>query len=229
MNAKRKASSTRDSERNSQDTQIECPICMNTTQTGHQYAFPCGHLICNTCNANMIHHRDNRCPSCRQPREGFTTETAAPPREQEDSLPMLVRLFRTNPAQEQDELIAMERRMSSGRRMSAGTIMFFTSEADPRVSLQAMMSVPRSNSGLMNVAHHLSRATDTMHILQRLLNPETQTWNEDAQPAPSPAAHSNEQRAPPAEGSLASLAAEAARRRMQGPAQRRTRQRRGSR
>ncbi len=66
-------------------TRDECPVCMECIgdeacegggTDGDRVVFPCGHLVCASCNAGMLLRDDHRCPTCRTPRGGFTREMA---------------------------------------------------------------------------------------------------------------------------------------------------------
>lgn len=58
----------------------ECPVCLEEIQGARtnldRVTFPCGHSICCQCNQGMLRRDDHRCPTCREPRRGFTTEMA---------------------------------------------------------------------------------------------------------------------------------------------------------
>lgn len=55
----------------------DCPICLNpfgvaTRTEGSKVRFPCGHIVCRTCDNRMQQRNFHSCPLCRTPREGFT-------------------------------------------------------------------------------------------------------------------------------------------------------------
>ena len=61
----------------------ECPVCMEciggeacSGTDGDRVLFPCGHFVCGSCNDSMLRRDDHRCPTCRNPRGGFTREMA---------------------------------------------------------------------------------------------------------------------------------------------------------
>lgn len=61
----------------------DCPICFEAfTARGERTMarpFQCAHPICRSCDHRMCHQEDNRCPTCRAPRKGFTAAQAEPP------------------------------------------------------------------------------------------------------------------------------------------------------
>lgn len=61
----------------------QCPVCMENIGDeacdgtyGNRVLFPCGHFVCGSCNDSMLRRDDHRCPTCRNPRGGFTREMA---------------------------------------------------------------------------------------------------------------------------------------------------------
>ena len=61
----------------------ECPVCFESIGDeacdgtyGDRVLFPCGHFVCGSCNDSMLRRDDHRCPTCRNPRGGFTREMA---------------------------------------------------------------------------------------------------------------------------------------------------------
>lgn len=69
---------------------VECPICFDAiTARTEARPFSCDHLLCATCHKRMIESEDNRCPTCRAPRLGFTQEEAEPPPDRNNDAPML--------------------------------------------------------------------------------------------------------------------------------------------
>ena len=115
----------------------ECPVCFqefgSSNTESERYVFPCGHSVCKTCDARMRRVSDNRCPKCREPREGFTPETAQRPAERESN--------RTVWSDEMLRIVAhasaafVRGHSEEGRRSSSGApsveVMIFRSEADP--------------------------------------------------------------------------------------------------
>ena len=102
----------------------ECPVCFAALGT-ESYSFRCGHAICIACDRRMRLHFHNRCPVCRTPREGFTEETGAPPRESEFALPISIVGLNSG-------------RMDTGAGRpgswrEAPAVLFFPSEAGPLV------------------------------------------------------------------------------------------------
>lgn len=74
---------TRDERTREERTRDECPVCMECIgdeacggTDGDRVLFPCGHFVCVSCNDGMLRRDDQRCPSCRMPRSGFTREMA---------------------------------------------------------------------------------------------------------------------------------------------------------
>jgi hypothetical protein len=61
----------------------DCPICFEPfTARGERTMarpFQCTHPICRSCDHRMCRQEDNRCPTCRAPRKGFTAAQAEPP------------------------------------------------------------------------------------------------------------------------------------------------------
>jgi len=60
-----------------EEEEDECPVCMTGYTCGTRterarVAFPCGHSVCRTCDANMRRRNFHSCPTCRTPREGFS-------------------------------------------------------------------------------------------------------------------------------------------------------------
>lgn len=62
--------------------ELECAICYERMTTRGLRAevspFDCGHPICRNCDHRCSQHNQNRCPTCRAPRKGWTPEEAAP-------------------------------------------------------------------------------------------------------------------------------------------------------
>lgn len=55
----------------------DCPVCLNsfgmsTRTEGSKVRFPCGHIVCRSCDTRMQQRNFHSCPLCRTPREGFT-------------------------------------------------------------------------------------------------------------------------------------------------------------
>ena len=48
-----------------------CPVCLEPL-TEDQFRFPCGHGVCNGCNARLEQRDFLSCPTCRTPREGVS-------------------------------------------------------------------------------------------------------------------------------------------------------------
>ncbi len=42
------------------------------------FPFECGHVTCSACDEQLRRRDDNRCPTCRAPRVGFTAQQAEP-------------------------------------------------------------------------------------------------------------------------------------------------------
>ena len=61
----------------------ECAICYERMTSRGLRAevspFDCRHPICRNCDHRCVQHNQNRCPTCRAPRRGWTPEQAAPP------------------------------------------------------------------------------------------------------------------------------------------------------
>jgi hypothetical protein len=55
-------------------TSFECPVCLNTIDDPC-FSFDCGHYICHGCDTELFCRADDRCPTCRQPRLGESTDT----------------------------------------------------------------------------------------------------------------------------------------------------------
>ena len=58
---------------------LECPVCfhvLNQDRGTEATTWPCGHVICRTCDAAMQRVNDLRCPTCRTPRAGVTRAQA---------------------------------------------------------------------------------------------------------------------------------------------------------
>jgi len=57
---------------------LECPVCLNEqlTESDVVRPFSCAHLVCSHCDAALHQRADLRCPTCRSPREGYTTSDA---------------------------------------------------------------------------------------------------------------------------------------------------------
>ena len=62
----------------SDEREEECPICYCSVKRTKMFAFPCGHSVCAECNIKMVQTANNRCPTCRTPREGFNSENSGP-------------------------------------------------------------------------------------------------------------------------------------------------------
>ena len=78
--------STQDSQ-DSQDQGAECPVCMNGLRGVGVFAFPCGHCVCNECDAKLRERSFYSCPTCREPRTGISraqVDAAATARVQRD-------------------------------------------------------------------------------------------------------------------------------------------------
>lgn len=63
----------------------ECPVCLDAFPTNAVTkarlavrSFQCDHLLCRTCDGKVRQSEDHRCPTCRSPRKGMTTEQAEP-------------------------------------------------------------------------------------------------------------------------------------------------------
>jgi hypothetical protein len=61
----------------------DCPICFEAYRARSERTmtrpFQCTHTICRSCDHRMRGQEDNRCPTCRAPRQGFTAAQAEPP------------------------------------------------------------------------------------------------------------------------------------------------------
>ena len=57
----------------------ECPVCYSRLERTKSFAFPCGHAVCTQCNVRMVQTANNRCPTCRVPREGYNDQNSGPP------------------------------------------------------------------------------------------------------------------------------------------------------
>ena len=58
----------------------ECGICYSSMPARTETRpFQCNHSICTTCDRRMQGVDDNRCPTCRQPRQGMSAAEAEPP------------------------------------------------------------------------------------------------------------------------------------------------------
>ena len=57
---------------------LECPVCLSEqlTESDVVRPFNCAHLVCSDCDAKLHQRTDLRCPTCRSPREGYTTSDA---------------------------------------------------------------------------------------------------------------------------------------------------------
>lgn len=67
----------------------ECPVCMNGMNGVGVFAFPCGHCVCNECDAKLQERSFFSCPTCREPRAGVSraqVDAAATARVQRDRL-----------------------------------------------------------------------------------------------------------------------------------------------
>lgn len=105
----------------------DCPICFEgyaargaRTMTR---PFQCAHSICRSCDHRMSGQQDNRCPTCRAPRQGFTAAQAEPPPDRfgpsmeeilEESLPPELQGMFTDGAFA-SRLLAQAREMSRSR------------------------------------------------------------------------------------------------------------------
>lgn len=70
--------------RRRRDADDDCPVCLNPlprarraaagrrTEGARVVAFPCGHVICSTCDAEMERRNFHACPTCRTPRAGYS-------------------------------------------------------------------------------------------------------------------------------------------------------------
>ncbi len=66
----------------------ECPVCFEpypqrprTEINLAVRSFQCQHALCRTCDGRMRERGDHRCPMCRAPRKGMTSDQAQPPRD----------------------------------------------------------------------------------------------------------------------------------------------------
>ena len=60
----------------------ECPVCFEAFASGHnslrsRSLWPCGHAVCRECDRRMSGNGLHRCPTCRTPREGMSSQAAA--------------------------------------------------------------------------------------------------------------------------------------------------------
>jgi len=70
-----------------QNQGAECPVCMNGLSGVGVFAFPCGHCVCNECDAKLRERSFYSCPTCREPRTGMSraqVDAAATARVQHD-------------------------------------------------------------------------------------------------------------------------------------------------
>ena len=58
------------------EEQQECPVCLEAIDLTKLQHFPCGHIVCRTCDQKMLQRNDHRCPTCRTPRAGVSREAA---------------------------------------------------------------------------------------------------------------------------------------------------------
>ncbi|MAQ22653.1 MAG: hypothetical protein CMK83_00380 [Pseudomonadales bacterium] len=63
----------------------DCCVCLEPINSDNPVVWPCGHRICAACDARMRAHQLHTCPTCRTPREGYTTESARNARERQDA------------------------------------------------------------------------------------------------------------------------------------------------
>ena len=73
----------RSSSSSSSTEPTECPVCFEALATRGPRTevrpFQCMHAICRRCDHQMVQRNQNRCPTCRRPRNGMTVEEAEPP------------------------------------------------------------------------------------------------------------------------------------------------------
>ena len=68
----------------------ECGICYSSMPARTETRpFQCSHSICATCDRRMQGVDDNRCPTCRQPRQGMSAAEAEPPPDRNFSMPSI--------------------------------------------------------------------------------------------------------------------------------------------
>lgn len=116
---------------------MDCPICMSSIVEGTEASrkFPCGHVLCSTCDDNMVMRNQHRCPMCRRPRQGFTEAEANQAAEDE------VQMEREREAMARSAGVSgsgvLTRIVHGGRNYE---VMFFADEAegDPTEILRAM-------------------------------------------------------------------------------------------
>ena len=75
-------------EEDENDEGAECPVCMNALGP-RTFAFPCGHCVCNECDAKLRQRSFYSCPTCREPRAGMSraqVDAAAMARVQRDQM-----------------------------------------------------------------------------------------------------------------------------------------------
>lgn len=41
-----------------------CPVCTEEPSIG--FMLPCGHILCDTCNAELVRRGNHRCPPCQR-------------------------------------------------------------------------------------------------------------------------------------------------------------------
>lgn len=59
------------------EQECQCPVCLDSfTKNDLVFAFRCCHGLCPACNEEMQTRSDLRCPTCRQPRHGVTSDEA---------------------------------------------------------------------------------------------------------------------------------------------------------
>ena len=49
-----------------------CPVCFEDIPKSKAFTFPCAHVVCTSCNDRLVASQFLSCPTCREPREGFT-------------------------------------------------------------------------------------------------------------------------------------------------------------
>ena len=52
----------------------ECPVCMTSMDNGNVFSFPCGHCVCTECDVKLQGRGFYSCPTCREPRAGYSTQ-----------------------------------------------------------------------------------------------------------------------------------------------------------
>lgn len=57
-----------------EDGQHECPVCMTSMDGTNVFDFPCGHCVCNECDGKLQRRGFHSCPTCREPRVGYSRE-----------------------------------------------------------------------------------------------------------------------------------------------------------